>query len=115
MLRPLIHVALALALMLQGLAAAWAAPAAPAEPAAAVEERMPCHDEPPAESAVEMPCCPDGACDCAMACHAATGVPVRVAALAVAPPDRAAAGASPGAAVPPHRVHLLRPPIRTLV
>ncbi len=86
--RPLIHLLIAFALLLQGVGSAWAATrmgAAEVQVAAHLADLPPCHQDAAkaqqADEASTMNCCGTGSCQCVMSCG---GVPALSLAMAAA-------------------------------
>lgn len=114
MCRPLVHLLIAFALLLQGVGSAWAASrmaAGEVQVAAHVAELPPCHQE--AAQSQMTPggnCCGAGLCHCAMACAATPALPV-LAGISFFPRQAAAHGRL-ATSLPQtgYRGLLLRPP-----
>lgn len=85
MRRPLLHVLIAFALILQGVGSAWAASrmaAGEVQVAAHVAELPPCHQEAAKAELGKagMNCCGTGSCHCAMSCGAVPALSLALAA-----------------------------------
>lgn len=85
MRRPLVHLLIAFALLLQGAGSAWAATrmaAGEVQVAAHVAELPPCHQEAAKAELGKagMNCCGTGSCHCAMSCGGAPALSLAVAA-----------------------------------